>query len=207
MIADNKPLYYNEPLLMNGLQCEIVTTDFNQRIYPSCIAKGQLLESNKLVKKSDQETSAIQKYNTNLAMYKQASVLVDDTSYLIYYDANHYYNEQRLKKDVEEKQREMIRLNNLGVDVNIPQWCRENRSKPGVFERGKAWSKYLAHTNYVFSLVRPYATTVFKAQGSEFSKVFIDINDMLKAKQFNEDQYNRMLYVALSRAINKIIFI
>ena len=207
MVEDGRPLYYNEPLLMNGIPCEMVTTDFNPRIYPSCVAKGQLLGGSKLIKKADEANRAIAKFNTNLGMYKQVSVLVDEESYLIYYDPNHYATEQRLKKDVEVKQREMIKLNGLGKDENIPNWCKSNRQAQGVRERGQAWSKYLAHKNYVFSLIRPHASTVHKAQGSEFSQVFVDVDDIHIAKSFSEDQYNRLMYVALSRAIDKVIYI
>ena len=50
-----------------------------------------------------------------------------------------------------------------------------------------------------------YATTVHKAQGSEFNTVFIDKDD-IKKSIYNGYyiQYARLMYVALSRAIKKI---
>jgi len=57
----------------------------------------------------------------------------------------------------------------------------------------------------VFNLARPYATTIHKAQGQEFSKVFIAQDDIAKA--LSTDQYQRLMYVALSRAIDEVIFI
>ena len=147
----------------------------------------------------------IDKWHTNLGMYKRCTIGIDDVGYTIYYDPNHYETEQRLKKDVEKYQKLVISENKLSPDVNIPDWCRQNRGGAYVIERGKAWSKYLAHKNYVFNLAWPFATTVHKAQGSEFSKVFIDQSDMSKA--LVTEQYQRLMYVSLSRAIDQIIFI
>lgn len=63
----------------------------------------------------------------------------------------------------------------------------------------------------VYALGRAYtvdysfASTVHKAQGSEFDRVWIDKNDILKASMNNNYQnYARMMYVALSRAKKKI---
>jgi ATP-dependent exoDNAse (exonuclease V) alpha subunit len=90
--------------------------------------------------------------------------------------------------------------------VSIPRWCKDNRGKQYVMERGKAWSKYLAHTNYVFNLSRPYASTIHKAQGSEFDNIFISVEDIKKAR-YNQEMYKRLMYVALSRARHTINYI
>lgn len=205
MVAGDKPLTYNEPLLMNGIPVEMVVEDYRPRIYPTCISKGVLMKESDLMKAALKATNDIQKWKTQLGMYKEAVITVEDTSYLIYYDPDHYATANRLKNDVEKYQGLVIKEHELSDTMHVPTWCRENRSKKYVFERGKAWSKYLAHTNYVFSLTRPYATTVHKAQGSEFSKVFVDVADIDKA--MSTEQYQRLMYVSLSRAINEIIFI
>ncbi len=207
LVATDSTYYYDEELLMNGLPVTMVVSDFNRRLYPSCVSKGRLLTTNKLIKASDKASGDILKYRTNLDMYKQTSIDIEGVQYLIYYDPNHYQTEKRLKKEVEIWQHKVIKLNNLTNSDNIPDFCRKNRGAPGVLERGKAWSKYLAHTGYVFNLARPFCTTVHKAQGSEFEKVFIDIDDLKKAAGFNIEQYQRLMYVALSRAINEIIII
>ena len=207
MVADDKPFYYNETLIMNGLYVEMVTEDFKPRIYPTCVVKGALATGADLIKKSESTTNKIAQYNTNLGMYKQVTIKINDESYLIYYDPDHYATSQRLKHDVEKYQQLVIQEHGLDTDVNIPGWCKANRQAKYVYERGKAWSKYLAHTNYVFSLSRPHATTVHKAQGSEFSTVFIDVDNLKIANHYNTDQYKRLMYVALSRAINNVVFI
>ncbi len=197
----------DEVLTMNGIFVENILADFKPYIYPTCVEKGKLMEEGKLVKKANDTTQNIQRYNTQLGMYHQATIRLDDKEYLIYYDPDHYATEQRLKKDVEKYQKAVIEHHELGQDVNVPIWCKENRGKKFVMERGKAWSKYLAHTNYVFNLARPYATTVHKAQGSEFRAVFIDINNMKKAIQFGPNQYMRLMYVAISRAQEQVYYI
>ena len=204
---NDKNFVYNEPLIMNGLPMQMVTEDFRPRIYPSCVAKGKLMEGSELMKASGKANKDIIKFGTRLGMYKEMFIKPDDRegTYLIYFDPDHYTTEKRLKDDVEYWQATVVDKNNLSSDTHIPTWCKENRSALGVFERGKAWSKYLAHTNYVFNVARPYATTIHKAQGSEFSKVFIDVADIDKV--FTDEQYNRLMYVAMSRAIDKIIFI
>lgn len=207
IVANSDGFNYGETLVMNGLFVELVVADFKPYIFPTCVVKGRLAEGTALIKKSTQTRKNIDKYNTQLGMYKQATIQIEEEQYLIYYDPDHYATAARLKLDVEKYQRAVIQHHNLSQDVNIPNWCRENRYKKFVMERGKAWSKYLAHTNYVFALSRPFATTIHKAQGSEFEQVFIDINDVKIAKQYNPEMYKRLMYVALSRAREKFIII
>ncbi len=205
MVSGNKEFQAGDELTMNGLPVTLVDDEINPMLYPSCISKGRLLPKNKLSIASQKATADIEKWSTNLGMYPKTDIEVDGSIYTIHYDPNHYKTEQRLKKDVEKYQKLVISENKLSLKDNIPDWCRQNRGGAYVRERGKAWSKYLAHKGYVFNLAYPYATTVHKAQGSEFSKVFIDQSDIAKA--LSTEQYQRLMYVALSRAIDEIIFI
>lgn len=50
-----------------------------------------------------------------------------------------------------------------------------------------------------------YASTVNKAQGSTFDRVFIDLSDIARCNDFS--QVMRMIYVAISRAKHEVIFI
>lgn len=53
--------------------------------------------------------------------------------------------------------------------------------------------------------LRPaYACTINKSQGSTYDKVFIDLDDLKRCRHGN--QLARMLYVAVSRARNQVIF-
>ncbi len=208
MVAGDSPFVDGDELFMNGIHIAMTSDSNRPTIYPNCIEKGKLMEGPKLMKKSNATDKEIIKWRTQLGMYKQMVVQVnEEDTYNIFYDPNHYETEKRLKKDVEKWQKYVIVENKLTNDDHIPTWCREHRDSLGVFERGKAWSKYLAHTNLVFNITRPYCTTVHKAQGSEFSKVFIAVNDLEICRRINPEQYKRLMYVSLSRAIDKIIFI
>jgi len=205
LLSKGKPITYNEPLLMNGIPCEMVTKDYMPRLYPTCITKGEIMDESKRNLASVKAGNDIAKFRTDLSPYKQCIVEAEEGDFLIYYDDNHYANELKLKKAVEAAQMHVIKSNNLSPSEHIPTWCAKNRSATGVRARGQAWSRFLAHRSYVFNLTRPYATTVHKAQGSEFSKVFIDMADMRKA--LDNQQYNRLCYVAMSRAIDELVFI
>lgn len=58
--------------------------------------------------------------------------------------------------------------------------------------------------NHYVDLRLMYASTVNKSQGSTYDTVFIDLNDIGKCR--DKDQVRRMLYVAVSRAKNKVVF-
>ena len=51
-----------------------------------------------------------------------------------------------------------------------------------------------------------YACTVHKSQGSTYKTAYVDIYDIAKARRYNEDLFNRLLYVAVSRASHKVVF-
>ena len=72
-----------------------------------------------------------------------------------------------------------------------------------AYNKGNLEQAYVLENKYA-DLRRMYASTVNKAQGSTYSTVFIDLNDIGKCR--DRDQVNRMLYVAASRAKDKIVF-
>jgi len=83
--------------------------------------------------------------------------------------------------------------------------------------RKKAREKAIENKKYftdVYALGRAFtcdysfASTVHKSQGSEFNRVWIDKQDILKASMNNNfRQYARMMYVALSRARKRIFIL
>ena len=67
--------------------------------------------------------------------------------------------------------------------------------------------KFIYALNKAFTMDYKFASTVHKAQGSEFDVVFIDINDIKKSILPNYyATYARLMYVALSRA-KKMVYI
>lgn len=68
--------------------------------------------------------------------------------------------------------------------------------------------KFIYALNKAYTMDYKFASTVHKAQGSEFDIVFIDVNDIKKSILPNYyDTYARLMYVALSRAKKKVYII
>jgi len=179
-------------------------------IYPTCISKGKIMEGDKLAEVAQHTLNDILKYKTSLSDYELVKVKVQGMEYNCYADYDHYSRSKTLKKQVELCQEDIHNRHTIPEDLSMAQWCRMNKDEEGVRDRAKAWSRYLAHQNLVFNIRRPFATTVYKAQGREFSNVFISLDNiklLAKGRYPNYDAYARSMYVALSRAINRVVII
>jgi len=64
MVGGTTTFNIGDELTMNGLPVTLSNSDYNQRIYPTCIAKGALMVDNKLEKASQTATRDIDKWNT-----------------------------------------------------------------------------------------------------------------------------------------------
>ena len=68
--------------------------------------------------------------------------------------------------------------------------------------------KFIYALNKAYTMDYKFASTVHKAQGSEFDAVFVDVNDIKKSILPNYyDTYARLMYVALSRAKKNVYII
>ena len=68
--------------------------------------------------------------------------------------------------------------------------------------------KFIYALNKAYTMDYKFASTVHKAQGSEFDAVFVDVNDIKKSILPNYyDTYARLMYVSLSRAKKKVYII
>ena len=72
------------------------------------------------------------------------------------------------------------------------------------FASNKDWSNYFRLINMFPDLRARDSSTVYKAQGSTFGTVYIDLSDIGNCRV--PDQAARMLYVSASRAQNRIYF-
>ncbi len=200
-----------ENLLTNGIDCILIDKDIpavNGFIFPTCISKGKLMEGDTLQLAMQKTQNDIDKWGTDLSEFNTCTVEINGHNYSIYYDADHYANSKKLKSDIDKYQALVYEYNNISDDISLKQWCGQNRSAKYVKERGWAWSAFIKHQNLVFNLQRPFATTIHKAQGSEFSTVYIAQDDIKKSiYRGYYMNYARLMYVALSRAINKVIII
>ncbi len=68
----------------------------------------------------------------------------------------------------------------------------------------KNWQAYFFMKEALSDFRMPHASTVYKAQGSDYKNVFIDLGDIGTCN--NADQVARMLYVAVSRATERVYF-
>ena len=197
-----------DALIANGLSCIFAGDVVGQKLFPNCVSKGALLGEEARHEKVVKTLMDMEKYGTNIDQYRKATITIDEEDFEISYDEKHYATSKRLKAEVVRLQNLVIETHGLSKDIQLPRWCSENRDAQYVKERGRAWSDYLAHQNLVFDLRRPYATTVHKAQGQEFDTVYISLQDMqLSIKDNYYETYSRLMYVSLSRAINRVVII
>jgi len=176
--------------------------------FPATTSKGKMMEGADFEQASQKTLADMSKYRTDMAMYTKEIVIIDEKGYIIFSDRNHYANGLKLKQEVEKYQGLVVSENGVSKEIKIADWCRVNKQAPFVKERAKAWSDYLKHQNLVFGVRRPFSTTIHKAQGQEFSTVFIAQNDIKKSiRNGYYETYARLMYVALSRAINKVVIV
>ena len=208
MLGMPKNISYGETVFANDIEVTYTDGEYFERIYPTCISKGKFKEGSDLQEAIQRTQADLAKYNVSITSYPTCVIDIGEGRYTAYYDLDHYATAKKLKAEVEAAQFDLIDRHNIPRTQKLADWCRQNPRADGVRRRAKAWSAYLNHQNYVFSVRRPFATTVHKAQGSEFSKVFIDQTDMkVSIKKGYYEQYARLMYVALSRAINEVIII
>ena len=73
-----------------------------------------------------------------------------------------------------------------------------------VAAKRKDWVGYFSLQSEVMDLRLPYASTVHKAQGSSYDEVVVDLESFEACKSYSVA--SRLLYVAASRARNKVYF-
>ena len=86
--------------------------------------------------------------------------------------------------------------------ASIKHWAKANSHDNLARKRAKAWRDYLTFTECVVCIDHNIATTIHKSQGSTYDYVFIDGDDVYKCP--DSSLYLKLLYVAMSRARNKI---
>ena len=90
----------------------------------------------------------------------------------------------------------------LNTFVTVPEDYNIIKDRLKTAKKEKDWHKYYAYKESIPDLRLSDARTVHKSQGSTYDWVMIDYNDLLKCT--NTDTYNRLLYVAASRAKNNL---
>ena len=200
-------LQHSEKLLLGALDVTYLSTSAFSLVdlFPVCISKNELTDD--YMTRAQNKRDDLDKYNS-IPDYPTCDIEYNGNLFTVYYDMDYHKTIKHLTKEVEKYQNSVIFANNLDKDVDLAKWCKSNYNAEYVRERGKAWGNYLTYTSSVFPLARGYATTVHKAQGSEFSSVFIDQDNIKKAISGRYlKQYARLMYVAMSRAMNRVYII
>lgn len=96
------------------------------------------------------------------------------------------------------------RLGMVFKDVKLPMDRTHFAETVKWLARRKAWSKMYGLKNQMLDLRQRDASTVYKAQGSTLNTVYIDASNLSRSN--NPSQAARMLYVAASRARQRVVF-
>ncbi len=88
--------------------------------------------------------------------------------------------------------------------INPKLWALQNYSHKDAKHRAKVWADYITFKTCVICVDFDHATTVHKSQGSTYDTVFIDTEDLGKCADNDYTLYLKLLYVAISRASNKV---
>jgi hypothetical protein len=83
-------------------------------------------------------------------------------------------------------------------------WAMNNKGSKLSRERARAWRDYFTFKNCVVCIDFPYAMTVHKSQGSTFNTVFLDTQDLGQCANRDYNAYLKLMYVAISRASNRV---
>lgn len=90
-------------------------------------------------------------------------------------------------------------------DTKAAAWAKENAGTKLAKSRSKAWRKFLTFNDCIACLDFTHAMTVHRSQGSTYENVYVDTNDLYKCAHNNFVLYLKLMYVAISRASNKVV--
>lgn len=129
----------------------------------------------------------------------------DGEPFVVAYVFGHY-NYNVLANNLKEAAASSNRaIENKHKGYNAAAWAKANNTDKLARSRAKAWRDFLSFDECVCCLDFKHARTVHKAQGSTFNTVLVDTNDLYKCAERNFKLYLRLLYVAISRASQKVI--
>lgn len=151
--------------------------------------------------------TTVVRQNTESALYKaiqQAkeaiydnSIILEGNEDVILIDDEVEFKEL-LKKEFNDKPSNSQVL--VYSNKKAEEYSRLTGNESYVYYQGKPIGKYLAGETKDYTSVP--VTTIHKAQGRTYRKVFIDYRDIIKSKE-----HRRLFYVALSRASHKAVIL
>ncbi|CAL9958816.1 Dda-like helicase [Vibrio phage D292] len=88
---------------------------------------------------------------------------------------------------------------------NVPTDPNQLSQLLNKLRRAKDWHTYYAVKETVPDFRGTWSSTVHKSQGSTYGDVFINLNNLQKAKWQDKNLFLRLLYVAVSRAKGRVL--
>ena len=83
---------------------------------------------------------------------------------------------------------------------------KRNAAKNADFKsKGKKWEDFYNFRDTFADVSYGYAFTAYKAQGSGFTNVYVDLNDILSTP-ISDKRKLQTLYTAITRATHQVIF-
>ncbi len=133
--------------------------------------------------------------------------LTDEDSYDFVYAV--VFGHYRYKKYLEDLGAKAVKSNTdieaISNGVKAKDWAYNNNHHKLARARAKAWRDYITFKECVICVDFPYAMTVHKSQGSTFDTVYLDSQDLNICADKDYKTYLKLMYVALSRASNKVV--
>lgn len=112
-------------------------------------------------------------------------------------------NDQNGKFEVQTITVTHANTNGPNISVRVPIYPDHFKSLSNYYRRQKNWNLFYKMKNNFPDLRQRDSSTVYKAQGSTYEEVFLDLDNIGKCNQ--NDQLARMLYVGVSRAKSRLL--
>ena len=109
-----------------------------------------------------------------------------------------------IRKSLADEATRLNRIIEKTYKMSAVLWCRDNYNSKQAKERNMAWGNFLSFNSSVLCIDFSFAMTVHKSQGSTFKTVLIDTEDLGICADKNYKMYLKLLYVALSRASERV---
>lgn len=142
----------------------------------------------------------------NNSSYRQGDISLSVEEEITILNIENAYDKQ-ITKDIALSVQECSIETSFGVvlhNVMIPTDKQHYSELVKYYARQKNWERYFFLKNSFVDLRPRDASTVHKAQGSTCDTVYIDLSDLSVCTQ--ADQVARLLYVAVTRPRNRVVF-
>ncbi len=137
--------------------------------------------------------------------YKFARIATDEDEFVAACVFGHYDYQECVKNLKKAAAQSNNNIANTIQNQTPAQWAQQNSAHTLAKDRAKAWRAFLAFNESVICLDFAHAMTVHKSQGSTYNSIYLDTKDLSIAADIHYETYLKLMYVAISRASNKVI--